>query len=78
MFYHFKKIEVSISSDSKDTMNRTIKVLLKTLYKSIPRRVKLTGVSQGVIEPNVSSNLPGVAYPSESVSPGFATPGSHS
>ena len=67
MFYHLKKFEVSISSDSKDTTNRTITFFLKTPYKSrprhgiIPRQVKLTRVSNCA----------------ESVSPGYHTPGSH-
>ena len=56
MFYHFKKIEVSISSESKDTMNRTIKFFLITPYKSMTH--------QGIILRGVS--LTGVSYPGDS------------
>ena len=35
-------------------------------------------IPQGVKEPNVSSNLPGVAYLGESISPGLHTPASQS
>ena len=57
---HLKKIEVSISLDSTDTVNRTIKFFLITLYKSI--------TFQGIIPRRVNKNsaktwLPGEWYP---------------
>ena len=85
----FKKIEVSITSDSKDTMNRTIKFFLKrmTRWGIIPRGVMFWRIFQwltGVWYPSESiRNLPKhdspgyLSYFTESVSPGYDTPGSH-
>ena len=74
MFYNIKKFEVSISSDSNETMNRTIEFFLKTLYKSmmrrgiIPRRVNkksAKGDSPGYS--TALSQSPGVCDPGESL-----------
>ena len=75
----FKKIEVSISSESKDTMNRTIKFFRKTPYKSMTRRgIIPRGVMfWRIFYRHVGIWYPRVSYCAESVLPGYDTPGSH-
>ena len=83
-FSIFKNIEVSISSDSKDTMNRTTKFFWKTQYKSMICWVSYPGESiknppkhdslgYSIILHGFS--LAGVWYPGESISPEYHTQG---
>ena len=61
-----KKLEVSISSYSKVTMNRTIELFLITLYAG----VSYPGES---IKKSAKAWLPGVWYPDKSSSQGYHT-----